>query len=326
MEKISFTDFIDGIFNIGENKHFDTLSDAVDYMYYKMRSDGTNKYKLVDYNNAKFSNGTTVTDTKNDIFRFNVECIEQAKKDNKNVSLFKNSNSQPNGSINGWFYRIYKNSASGWDIVERLSLNVYMDQNLIKKLDEIVEKDKGEHITEYKVPSDIFLWAMRHDPVTIYFSKLTPSLLQEIVDKVKPYLRPEYSSIIIEDKNPYNINLPKGIYYNKEPQPEQVKSQLDKIKNFLPDMENELRLALQIRSNNIASVAMYKILSGFVNRFEKYADKIDAQSIYDYYKKRKEDFLKSNPDYTIASEKLNKLTTVYDIIKALDRIKDLREE
>ena len=325
MKKITFYDFITKIFSNEKNILFYNLSDVVDYLYHKIRSEGSHKYKFIDYGNARFSDGTLVTNTKENHFKFNAECVEQAKKDNKNVCLLRTSNSQPDGTINDWFYRVYKDSSSNWNIVERLSLNVYMDQNLIKNLDEIVEKDNGEHITEYKVPSNLIQCANRHDSVTIYFSKLTPSLLQEIVDKVKPYLRPEYSSVIIEEKNPYNVNLPSGIYYNKEPQPEQVKFLLDKVKNVLPDMENELRLALQIEGDNITSVATYRILMHYVYLFQKYADKIDPQSVYDYYKQRKEDYLKYHPDFVVATDKLAKRITADDIKNALNKIANERE-
>lgn len=320
MKKITFLEFLTEIVNTGTKPVIYNLSDVVDNLYYKIRSEGSHKYKLIDYDNARFTDGTLVTNTKENHFKFNAECVEQAKKDNKNVSLLKTSHSQRDGTINGWFYRVYKDSDLKWNIAERLSLNVYMDQNLIKRLDEIVEQDKGTHIVQYKVPMDVYHWAMRHDPVTIYFSKLTPSLLQEIVEKVKPYLRPEYASVIIEEKNPYNVNLPKGIYYNKEPQPEQVKFLLDKVKNVLPDMENELKLDLQIRSDNITSVATYRILMHYVYMFQKYADKIDPQSIYDYYKKRKEDYLKYHPDFVVATDKLVKRITADDIENALNRI------
>lgn len=325
MKKITFLDFITKIFSNEEYILFYNLADVVDHLYYKIRSEGSHKYKFIDYGNARFSDGTLVTNTKENHFKFNTECVEQAKKDNKNVVLLKNFHSQPDGTINGWFYRVYKDLDLKWNIAERLSLNVYMDQNLIKNLDEIVEKDKGEHITEYKVPLNLIQCANRHDPVTIYFSRLNPSLLQEIVDKVKPYLRPEYSSVIIEEKNPYNVNLPKGIYYNHEPQPEQVKFLLDKVKNVLPDMENELRLALQIRSDNITSVATYRILMHYVYLFQKYADKIDPQSVYDYYKQRKEDYLKYHPDFVIATDKLTKRITADDIKKSLKKIAQERD-
>ena len=89
MKKITFYDFITKIFSNEKNILFYNLSDVVDHLYHKIRSEGSHKYKFIDYGNAIFSDGTLVTNTKENHFKFNAECVEQAKKDNKNVVLLK---------------------------------------------------------------------------------------------------------------------------------------------------------------------------------------------------------------------------------------------
>lgn len=71
-----------------------------------------------------------------------------------------------------------------------VSLNVDVDDNLIKKLNEIVSKDKGQHIVYYKIPTAGSLnWKTMADPITIYLSKTSPEIERAIASVAKPYVR-----------------------------------------------------------------------------------------------------------------------------------------
>lgn len=112
-----------------------------------------------------------------------------------------------NGGImpqNGWHYRHFQYGLPE-DVVERLSLNVKADPALIWELDELFRtgrytdfKGKACRIPEnkrvpgyYKTYDVARKWTVRHDPITMYFSRnLTPEMINAVSDISQKYARP----------------------------------------------------------------------------------------------------------------------------------------
>lgn len=209
--------------------------------------------------------------------------FDRAREDYKDVSLLKNSSSKSNGSIYGWFYREYKDVKPA-EVKERLSMNIYGAKGIFNKLDDILSKDKGQHIQQYKVPADYWNWVGRHDPMTVYFSSLTPELLTEIVGALKSYLRQEKAKEILNVENPYGVKLPSGIYYNKECSKADIQHRFDNIAKYFPEFEIEARRAFDKNNSNVLSVGQMYVLQKFQAEFKRDVKKIDRQSVLDYIK------------------------------------------
>lgn len=248
-------------------------------------------YKLTDYTKARINPDNA------SIEKFAKQGFDRIKSDYKNVKLLVNSDTDKDGSTKGWFYRrYYPRPKSHPETRERLSLNVYMAPGLIKKLDEIVNEDAGKHISEYKTPSSVRGWSHRHDPITIYFYSLTPDLLQKVIDAIKPYLRPAKSAEVVAIKNPYSVQLPNGIYYNKEWTKDEINALFDNIKKFFPAFENEARAAFDFQKRNVLSAGQVYVLRTFQKQLAQDIDKIDKKSIEDYLTQKRISFTKRLKD------------------------------
>ncbi len=291
-----FKDWLNQFAGVPEDMYGDSVSvgDVLQIKYESLRY--IDKwYSLVDPNKKRFADDM-------DKDRWISAGFNRMKSDYKNVKLLVNSDTDKDGSTNGWFYRRYTPAPKiRKKVKERLSLNVYMAPGLINNLDEIVNDDKGEHISEYKTPSGIKDWAGRYDPITIYFYDLTPELLQKIVIAVKPYLRPERKEHIVETKNPYGIVLPKSVYYNKEYSREEVADIFNQIKKYFPAFEREARDVFDFKRENKLSLGQVYVLKQFQKQFAKDIGKIDKKSIENYIKSDRDKiraFLKANKKIT----------------------------
>ena len=116
----------------------------------------------------------------------------------------------------GWNYRCAtKNLKPGQKspkTVDRISLNVYPDENLIKELDDFIARCRVN--VEYKTPELFGDWTIRHDPITMYFRENIPQdVKDELIKIVTPYVRiPKAKGDIM-----IGTKLAKGIYQVKEP-------------------------------------------------------------------------------------------------------------
>ena len=72
-----------------------------------------------------------------------------------------------------------------------MSLNVDVNGDLVRKLDDVISADGGKNVLYYKMPpkgrSD--LWSTMSDPITIYLKSTDPSLEQKIAEAVRPFVR-----------------------------------------------------------------------------------------------------------------------------------------
>lgn len=175
-----------------------------------------------------------------------------------------------------WYYR--ENKEAIHKVKERLSLNVYPSADLLLKIEDIINKDNKNNICQYKFPNTAYNWSKRFDPITIYFNSLNKELLEKIVSSASPYLREEKATEIVTTKNPYEVKLPSGIYYNKEHSEEDTQYLLDKIKKYFPYFVEEIKG----KYSGYLSIGKYCVLKLFMNQFIKDIGKISKESIFKY--------------------------------------------
>ena len=139
-------------------------------------------------------------------------------------ALFANTNGYRGTVESSWIYRSPIGLKKQLPIVDRISLNVYQDKDLIAKLDNyLLEHCPG---AKYKCPGAGKIdWNQRHDTVTIYLTeKATPKIMQDIADLVKPHIRQNPNEIMLGNK------ITQGAYQVLEPTKESIKPLLIKAK------------------------------------------------------------------------------------------------
>ena len=121
---------------------------------------------------------------------------------NNDIDIFIENNYVQTSEMNGWSLRTPKRVKNTYfESVDRISLNVKADKNLLKELDCLLET--GEYITsqgkkvkikvpdaQYKTPRFLEEWGTRHDPITMYFGdKVSKELEDALVDITQKYAR-----------------------------------------------------------------------------------------------------------------------------------------
>jgi hypothetical protein len=151
---------------------------------------------------------------------------------------------------NGWYYRVpVKRSPE--PIVDRISLNVYPEDELIQKLDKFVANSGGT--VEYKTSECFSSWNERHDPITIYFRRIVNKADEDAIVKIaSKHVRHSEEGTMIGRK------LADGIYQVKEPDEKDVLALIDKAKKLGLDP----KLIECLKSSSVLSGArIYKINS-----------------------------------------------------------------
>ena len=133
----------------------------------------------------------------------------------------------------GWFYRqATKNLQTGQaqpKVVERISLNVYPDENLIKVLDDFIIRTNVN--VEYKVPQVFNDWLTRHDPITMYFREDIPkSVKDEVIRIVTPYIRKSPKGEVM-----LGTKLAEGVYQIPNPTEQDVLNLIKRAKKLGDD-------------------------------------------------------------------------------------------
>lgn len=146
-------------------------------------------------------------------------------------TLFKNENGFYGKIQESWVYRYPNNMNNNVSTVERLSLNVYQDKDLIQKLDKYLSQNCQNVF--YKCPGAGNIgWNTRHDTITMYFpEKITPKIKQDIAQLAKSHIRHSNSEKMLGEK------IADGVYSVLEPTKETIKPLLVKAK--LMDLEPE---------------------------------------------------------------------------------------
>ena len=124
-----------------------------------------------------------------------------------------------------WHFRIPINAQrSNRHCVERISLNVRPEKELIEQLD----KYFSEHINiqgEYKTPSTFRGWSSRHDPITIYFYEpiKDKKVLDDIAQIAKPFVRSTGNEVLVGNK------FAPGCAWQLSPTPKQYQELRERI-------------------------------------------------------------------------------------------------
>ena len=156
----------------------------------------------------------------------------------------------------GWFYRFAtKNLKVGQErpkVIDRISLNVHPDENLIRELDDFIART-GVNV-EYKVPQAFNDWLTRHDPITMYFRESIPqNVKEELIKIVTPYVRTPKSEVMIGTK------LANGIYQIPDPTEQDV---LRLIKRAEKLGDEKLIECLKACENPLTSAGLYHYSHG----------------------------------------------------------------
>lgn len=156
----------------------------------------------------------------------------------------------------GWFYRFAtKNLKVGQErpkVIDRISLNVHPDENLIRELDDFIART-GVNV-EYKVPQAFNDWLTRHDPITMYFRESIPqNVKEELIKIVTPYVRTPKSEVMIGTK------LANGIYLIPDPTEQDV---LRLIKRAEKLGDEKLIECLKACENPLTSAGLYHYSHG----------------------------------------------------------------
>lgn len=134
----------------------------------------------------------------------------------------------------GWHYRLPNRQANA-PIVDRISLNVYPEADLIRKLDNFVANSKG--MVEYKTPMGFSEWNKRHDPITIYFRHpVNKADEAEIIKLASAHIRPTKDEVLIGRK------IANGIYQVPEPTEKDVQALIERAEKLGdPDLINVMK-------------------------------------------------------------------------------------
>ncbi|MCL1902023.1 MAG: hypothetical protein FWG18_00150 [Alphaproteobacteria bacterium] len=180
---------------------------------------------------------------------------------------------------NGWYYRY---ALPPQKSKERLSLNVNVTKGLVDVLDKIMLEDaKDKNIQAYKMPNSFDLQEIRHDPVTIYFYKITPDIKQKIVDAVKPFVRDDSKMPQVGTK------IAAGIYQDSEPTQEAISQLYEEYKSagFVGIGAEMLSNALTIANDKrpvVMSAGQFFVWKQFLEELKSDKNAIDPSSLAQY--------------------------------------------
>lgn len=164
---------------------------------------------------------------------------------------------------NGWHYRKPKNrKANGWGTgdksIDRISLNVKADENLIKELDDLIYS--GEMKVIYKTPAMNEDWIYRHDPITMYFykDKATPQNIEAIKKVASKYIRTT-DDVLIGQK------IAPGIALDKSP----TTADMKKLIKEASDIDEDLGQTVDRYFKHRTDKTRYKSSSGQVEAVKR---------------------------------------------------------
>jgi hypothetical protein len=127
----------------------------------------------------------------------------------------------------GWNFRVSQNRKTT-PVIDRISLNVYPETELIQKLDKFIAKSNG--LIEYKVPVRIEEWNERHDPITIFFRKAIDKTDKNAIFEIaSPYIRPTNKEVLL------GIKIADGIYQVLEPTEKEILALIKRAKKLKLD-------------------------------------------------------------------------------------------
>ena len=115
--------------------------------------------------------------------------INAMEKPNNNAILYRAPINTPTYNYD-WHVHSYNGPrGSSAEVRYHVSLNVEVDDTLIKKLDDIIARDQGQHIVNFKIPPVGRRWETMADPISIYMRGTNPEIERAIAEAAKPYVR-----------------------------------------------------------------------------------------------------------------------------------------
>ena len=93
-------------------------------------------------------------------------------------------------------WHVHKAAKAPMSASYHISLNVDVNADLIRKLDNLMAADDGRHISNFKIPPVGERWRVMADPVSIYLTETSPQLERQIAEIAKEYVRTSESGLL----------------------------------------------------------------------------------------------------------------------------------
>ncbi len=184
---------------------------------------------------------------------------------------------------NDWVYRLFHNmSYKSPKVIQRMSLNVVADGNLLKELDKffatgtyVDKKGRLRKISNidsfdvyYKTPAKASGWINRHDPITIYSQKqITKEFYEAIVEITRKYKRISANNIPLQGSSSSNY----WVSVENEPNVKDIYSLIKRAKNIDKNLGYAVYLNC-FNSNNepIVSTGKFSACKIVVEEYEEF--------------------------------------------------------
>lgn len=143
--------------------------------------------------------------------------------------------------------------------IERISLNVKGDAELVKKLDSYMYNTRKFSYKLFQSPSK---WADREDPITLYFSsEISDKTFNEIAEITKPYARGKINGVDKNSKTPW-IDKEKYAFGNV----------VDELKDRAIQFDDELYWQIQSDAgySNSLSTGQYRAYCKIMDEYQRY--------------------------------------------------------
>ena len=125
---------------------------------------------------------------------------------------------------NCWNYRISKAGTFKDKTIDRISLNVYPEEQLITSLDKYFATGKIKGY--YKTPDRLQDWGLRHDPITIYLQEpINQNIIDDIVKISKPHIRSTENVLIGKTVSP-------GVAIDKSPSTQDLVNLIQEARQY----------------------------------------------------------------------------------------------
>lgn len=133
---------------------------------------------------------------------------------------------------NCWNYRISKAGTFKDKTIDRISLNVYPEEQLITSLDKYFATGKIKGY--YKTPDRLQDWGLRHDPITIYLQEpINQNIIDDIVKISKPHIRSTENVLIGKTVSP-------GVAIDKSPSTQDLVNLIQEARQYDEILANQL--------------------------------------------------------------------------------------
>ena len=154
---------------------------------------------------------------------------------NENVISYleAESSSMYGKNENNWIFRIPKNKQN-WPehSIDRISLNIYPDMELMQKLDKYFSSGKVKGY--YKIPEQIGLSRFRHDPLTIYLHEpINQTIIGDIVELSASHVRSADNVLV-------GKTVASGVAIDKSPTEATLKALIEEAKIYDIELANYL--------------------------------------------------------------------------------------